>query len=96
MTDFQKHSPVLRQMDRRTLLGSAAAGMLAKGLGGRGAMAAIGGEDEIAHWTPDYVTGIAGTDRGRYGSGMRKGCAAEDERQAHLLVRRADPCFAAA
>jgi multiple sugar transport system substrate-binding protein len=61
MTDCQKHSPVLRQMVRRTLLGSAAAGVLAKGLGGRGAKAAIGGEDEIAHWTPDYVTGIAST-----------------------------------
>ena len=61
MTDFRKHHPVLRQMDRRTLLGSAAAGVLAKGLGGRSAKAAIGGEDEIAHWTPDYVTGIAGT-----------------------------------
>ena len=61
MTDFRKHRAVLRQIDRRTLLGSVAAGVLAKGLGGRGAKAAIGGEDEIADWTPDYITGIADT-----------------------------------
>ncbi|MBV9812681.1 MAG: sugar ABC transporter substrate-binding protein [Acetobacteraceae bacterium] len=43
---------------RRTLLGAAAAGVLA---GGRLARAAVGGDDEIAHWTPEYVSQIAGT-----------------------------------
>ncbi len=47
-------------IDRRTLLGSAAAGLLTAGLG-RGASAAAGGDDEIAHWTPDYVSSIADT-----------------------------------
>src|SRR5690242_9570159 len=61
MTDFHKHYPALPHLDRRALLGSAVAGVLAAGLGARGAMAAVGGEDEIAHWTPDYVNAIAGT-----------------------------------
>ncbi|HET7882313.1 MAG TPA: hypothetical protein VFL55_15610, partial [Acetobacteraceae bacterium] len=60
MIDLEKLHPKARQMDRRTLLGSVAAGVVATGLG-RDAIAAIGGEDEIAHWTPDYVSSIAGT-----------------------------------
>ena len=61
MIDLEKLQPTPRHMDRRTLLGSAAAGVLAASLGGHDAKAAIGGEDEIAHWTPDYVNTIAGT-----------------------------------
>jgi multiple sugar transport system substrate-binding protein len=48
-------------LGRRALLGSAAALAVAGARGGR-ARAAMGGDDEIAHWTPDYVTSIAGTE----------------------------------
>ncbi len=61
MTNIHMPHPVPLAINRRTLLGSAAAGMLGAGLGWHGASAAVGGEDEIAHWTPDYVNSIAGT-----------------------------------
>ena len=76
MIDLEKLHRMPRHIDRRTLLGSAAAGMLAASLGGRDAGAAIGGDDEIAHWTPDYVNTIAGTAEVRYRRGMREGRAA--------------------
>src|SRR5262249_25077421 len=47
-------------LTRRAALGSIATSVLMAGLG-HGAEAAIGGEDEIARWTPDYVNKIAGT-----------------------------------
>ena len=61
MTNMPMFNPSPRHIDRRTLLASAAAGVLAASVGGRDASAAVGGADEIAHWTPDYVTSIAGT-----------------------------------
>jgi multiple sugar transport system substrate-binding protein len=61
MTNIHMPHSVPLAINRRTLLGSAAAGMFGAGLGWRGASAAVGGEDEIAHWTPDYVNSIAGT-----------------------------------
>ena len=62
MADLQKLHPMARHLDRRTLLGRLQPVAVAASLGGHGALAAIGGEDEIAHWTPDYVTGIATTE----------------------------------
>ena len=60
MTDRQGPCLASPRIDRRTLLATAA-GVLASGIGRPGAQAAIGGADEIAHWTPDYVSSIAGT-----------------------------------
>jgi multiple sugar transport system substrate-binding protein len=61
MTTTATSGPAARRIGRRALLGSAAAGMVAAGSGRDDAQAAVGGADEIAHWTPDYVTSIAGT-----------------------------------
>ena len=61
MTDAQEPCAGAPHIDRRTLLTAAAASVLTVGISGRNAQAAIGGADEVAHWTPEYVSSIAGT-----------------------------------
>ena len=80
MTNMPMFNPSPRHIDRRTLLASAAAGVLAASVGGRDASAAVGGDDEIAHWTPDYVTRHRWSRRSGYGGGMREGRAARRPR----------------
>jgi multiple sugar transport system substrate-binding protein len=63
MSQTPERDALATSFDRRRFLAmSAAGGALAAGLGrAGGALAAVGGDDEIAHWTPDYVNQIAGT-----------------------------------